>query len=310
MEKICGIYKITNKINNKCYIGQSVDIYQRWDGHRSSSRPIEDGGDNFIIHNAIRKYGLNNFSFEIIEKTNPSQLNEREKYWINYYDSYYNGYNATLGGDGSVQYDYQEIVSLWQIGNTCKEICEILQCDDQVVTTALRAYNIPEEEVRSRSNIYQRKSIVAIDILSNQPLKVFSSQWHANKFLTGKYKGTSYLSKAIKNHYRWEGYYWEFLNENNHPISELSDEEFLKHKQEKMFVKSTEMRQRISESNRFVERCSREELKALIRNTPFTTIGKHFNVSDNAIRKWCDFYNLPRRVKDIKAFSDEEWINI
>lgn len=55
---------------------------------------------------------------------------------------------------------------------------------------------------------------------------------------------------------------------------------------------------------------SREELKKLIRFTSFTTIGQKFNVSDNAIRKWCDKYNLPRRVADIKAISDSDWEKI
>lgn len=52
---------------------------------------------------------------------------------------------------------------------------------------------------------------------------------------------------------------------------------------------------------------SREELKKLIRTTSFTQIGKQFGVSDNAIRKWCDKYNLPRKVSDIKKISDKDW---
>lgn len=52
---------------------------------------------------------------------------------------------------------------------------------------------------------------------------------------------------------------------------------------------------------------SREELKKLIRATSFTTIGKQYGVTDNAVRKWCDKYNLPRKVKEIKSYSDEEW---
>ena len=55
---------------------------------------------------------------------------------------------------------------------------------------------------------------------------------------------------------------------------------------------------------------TREELKNLIRTTPFTQIGKMFSVSDNTIRKWCDKYNLPRKASDIKKISDEEWKNI
>lgn len=59
---------------------------------------------------------------------------------------------------------------------------------------------------------------------------------------------------------------------------------------------------------RIVEKpVTREELKDKIRTSPFTTIAKEFNVSDNAIRKWCEGYGLPTRKKDIKAYSDEEW---
>ena len=52
---------------------------------------------------------------------------------------------------------------------------------------------------------------------------------------------------------------------------------------------------------------TREELKQLIRNQSFLAIGKQFNVSDNAIRKWCDKYNLPRKKTEIKNYSDKEW---
>lgn len=55
---------------------------------------------------------------------------------------------------------------------------------------------------------------------------------------------------------------------------------------------------------------TREDLKALIRTTPFTKIGSMFGVSDNAVRKWCDKYNLPRKARDIKALTDEEWLKI
>ena len=54
----------------------------------------------------------------------------------------------------------------------------------------------------------------------------------------------------------------------------------------------------------------RDELKQLIRTTPFTKIGKMYGVSDNAIRNWCISYQLPMRVSDIKKISDEDWINI
>ena len=51
----------------------------------------------------------------------------------------------------------------------------------------------------------------------------------------------------------------------------------------------------------------REQLKQLIRQIPFTTIAKQYSVTDNAIRKWCDNYNLPRTKKEINSYSDEIW---
>lgn len=55
---------------------------------------------------------------------------------------------------------------------------------------------------------------------------------------------------------------------------------------------------------------TREELKQLIRTTPFTRIGQQFGVSDNAIRKWCDKFNLPRKPSEIKQYTNEEWEKI
>jgi len=92
----CGIYKITNNINNKVYIGQSINIEQRWKNHKH----FEKERENYPLYKAFQKYGINNFSFEIIEECEPEELNEKEEYWINYYDSYDNGYNQTSGGDG------------------------------------------------------------------------------------------------------------------------------------------------------------------------------------------------------------------
>lgn len=95
----CGIYKITNLLNKKIYIGCSKNIEHRWIAHKSESIIETNPAYNYTIHKAFRKYGLDNFKFEIIEITEEKDLFEREKYWINKYNSYENGYNETLGGD-------------------------------------------------------------------------------------------------------------------------------------------------------------------------------------------------------------------
>lgn len=93
-DKICGIYCITNTINSKKYIGQSIDIKKRWAKHKSSAFNKNDLKKyNYPLYKAIRKYGLENFKFEILERFNQinhDELNNREIYWISKYSPEYN----------------------------------------------------------------------------------------------------------------------------------------------------------------------------------------------------------------------------
>lgn len=91
----CGIYKITNKFTKLSYIGQSIDIIQRWKSHISYA---DNNTYDYPLYKSIHKYGIESFTFEIIELCNKQDLNNREQYWINYYDTYNNGYNMTLLG--------------------------------------------------------------------------------------------------------------------------------------------------------------------------------------------------------------------
>lgn len=93
-----AIYKITNLINNKVYIGQTVDPEKRWWQHCNNAKACRD---EYPIHNAIRKYGKDNFSFEVIEWT--KNYNEREVELIKQYNSISpNGYNVAEGGANAV----------------------------------------------------------------------------------------------------------------------------------------------------------------------------------------------------------------
>ena len=92
-----GIYKITNNINNKCYIGQSIHIEHRWEEHKSKYNWERENTKPLYL--AFQKYGLENFTFEVIEECEVEQLNIKEQYWINFYNSYEDGYNLTTGGE-------------------------------------------------------------------------------------------------------------------------------------------------------------------------------------------------------------------
>lgn len=102
--EMIGIYKYTNKINGKSYIGQSVNLERRQCSHKSAAYNKQANDYNSQFHQAIRKYGLENFDYEVIAELTQDEytketLNSLEKFFINYYNSYTNGYNATPGGD-------------------------------------------------------------------------------------------------------------------------------------------------------------------------------------------------------------------
>lgn len=102
-----GIYKITNLINGKIYIGQSVDINKRWRQHKRNSQ-IKGREYDKYLYRAFRKYGLENFSFEVIEECSRELLNEKETYYIQYYKANNEtfGYNETSGYN-QPQYGFQ-----------------------------------------------------------------------------------------------------------------------------------------------------------------------------------------------------------
>lgn len=96
-----GIYKITNKINNHCYIGQSINIYDRWKHEKSDAFREQSKSYNYPLSRALRKYGVENFTFEILEECSREDLNKKEIEYVKKFNSYNDGYNQTLGGDGT-----------------------------------------------------------------------------------------------------------------------------------------------------------------------------------------------------------------
>lgn len=107
-----GIYKITNLINGHAYIGQSVNIEKRWKQEIESSNNPNDHSYEYPLMRAFRKYGFDNFSFEVIEECKVDELNQKERYWIKIYDTFFHGYNQTLGGDASSAQPKEKIIGI------------------------------------------------------------------------------------------------------------------------------------------------------------------------------------------------------
>ena len=114
----CGIYKFENLINHKKYIGQSIDLETRYYKHKYH---YEKKDLNKRLYQAFWKYGWDNFSYEIIEYCSPEELDEKEIHYIQFYDSYNHGYNATKGGQGGANHPSKPVQQYDLQGNFIKE---------------------------------------------------------------------------------------------------------------------------------------------------------------------------------------------
>lgn len=236
-----GIYKIENLINGHCYIGQSINIERRWKRHIESVETCD-----YPLYLAIRKYGIDNFSFNIVQECQPHELDELERYWIKYYNSYYDGYNQTIGGN---QYH-----------------CNVKISDDNLLEII---------ELLKNSNLSQREI--------------------ANRFNVG------YDTISEINHGKTRA-----LDDVKYPIRKNKKDKRLCASCGRVILSKSKLCVQCSSvANRKVERPSKEALLNLLHQNRgcFTKIAELYNVTDNTIRKWCRYYNLPIHTSDYRNNS-------
>ena len=187
------IYKITNQINGKMYVGKTEDtIEERFKGHcreykkeRCEKRPLYD---------AMKKYGVENFIVEEVEKVDNALLGEREQYWISYYDTYHNGYNATKGGDGKRLLDYDLIIKTYKEVQSVKKTAELCHCDPSSVSKILKVNNI---EIKASGEV-QGVPIDQYDLQGNFIQTFSSSREAARAVAQGKSGEAAHISDVCK----------------------------------------------------------------------------------------------------------------
>lgn len=92
---LSGVYRIRRVSDGKTYVGASNDVYRRWADHKNKATWERE---DHPLYNDFLRYGVHNFSFELLEELPPSELSRRERDWIDHLGTYENGYNRTAGG--------------------------------------------------------------------------------------------------------------------------------------------------------------------------------------------------------------------
>ena len=190
------IYKITNTINGKSYIGQTIqNVKERFYQHCATK--CSKAVSNMAIHRAIKKYGKSNFIVEVIEEVESVYLNDRERYWIKYYNSYNNGYNSTKGGqDGCKPFkdlDVESIIKEYNTGKSLRTLGTIFKVDKQTIKDLLIRHNVELRTTRTYKLSQKDRDKVLEDFASGLSIKEIMIKWNISK---------SYLSQLINGYRR------------------------------------------------------------------------------------------------------------
>lgn len=152
------IYKITNKVNNKSYIGQTrYSLEFRWRQHQHKK-------DNTYFHNAIKKYGVNNFELSVLEECDVEQLNSREIFYIAKYNTFQEGYNLTIGGEGNrtliLDNKYDEIKELYLSGFSSNKVASLFNVDKSTIVKILKQLGVKIRNNKLNINNQEFKELV------------------------------------------------------------------------------------------------------------------------------------------------------
>lgn len=201
------IYKIYNDINDKIYIGKTNYLLEkRFQEHIRDSKKNQE---NRPLYNAMNKYGVEHFKIEQIEECDIQIVDEREKYWIEFLQTFKYGYNATLGGDGKSYLDYELIYATYLETNSVKETALIVSCDEKSVSTILNIYGITKEDRIKNMALKKSNFVAMIDKKTNKIIKVFNGTREAGRFLNKTHQHIQEVCQGKrKSAY---GYLWKYI---------------------------------------------------------------------------------------------------
>lgn len=243
------IYKITNLINNQMYIGQTIKSRptDRYSQHKYDATHLDKAKSISYLHRAMNAYGFDNFKFEIIEEIDNQLLNEREQYWISFYNTLIpNGYNMTIGGEGTqgfsrtqtqeekaqrstAQKEYYKAhpEAIENIRQRTTELWKNAEYREKVTQSNIKFYQEHPDMFKGENNpMYGKKhteeslekirahaatrklQIAQLDKDTLEIIRIFDGVKDAEKALQVSH---GWISKAAKNDKVAYGYRWKFL---------------------------------------------------------------------------------------------------
>lgn len=214
------IYKITNDINEKIYIGKTElpNPEDRWKEHLQDYK--RERYEKRPLYNAMNKYGIEHFHFEVIEETGNTE--EREKYWINEFHTYIgfkdcNGYNATLGGDGKsylnlnedeiIRYHIEESVYI------LKDTAEHFKVDRDTIKKILEKHNIvwlKNKHPNKLRYFIEKKGVIQVDCNTKMIIDRFINSNDASSNLNVSECSITDACSCIRGNHYAHGYLWYY----------------------------------------------------------------------------------------------------
>lgn len=205
------IYIITNNINEKSYIGwTSLSLEERLKNHIKDSKNRKY--EKRPLYSAMNKYGADKFHIELIEETDNPQ--EREIYWIEQYNSYHCGYNATKGGDGKSLIDFEYAKKRYEEVQNLVLVAKEMNIDTKHLGQVLREMGV-QTLTSIEVNRRDRSKIVNQYDLKDNFIQSFPSAIDAARFLgkiTSTSKGaSSHITDVCRGKQKSAyGYKWKF----------------------------------------------------------------------------------------------------
>lgn len=205
------IYKITNDINNKIYVGKTnLDIKTRWRTHLADR--TREHNLNRPLYRAMNKYGIEHFHIEEIEECSIEEAPIREQYWIEHYNSYHYGYNATLGGDGKTLIDYDKVLELYDTTQLqLNQIAKIMNCGVDAIRYIVAA-NRENPNWMERTNKSKCKAVWCVEEKKYFSSMKAAAEWLAENHNISFKTGYSHISKVCQGkRASCGGFTWQYV---------------------------------------------------------------------------------------------------